>query len=113
MNHFSIKTELINSKLVIETFGYLNNDGGEIIAKECYKHIESGIKTIILDLKETKVVNSMGISVLIEIIDNLNQVNGKLVFINLDAAIEKTFSIMGLFQFSLKANTLQEALSNP
>ena len=56
-------------------------------------------------------VNSIGISFLIEIIEKLNDNGGKLVFINLDATIEKTFTIMGLFHFAEKADNLEEATS--
>jgi anti-anti-sigma regulatory factor len=43
-------------------------------------------------------------------IEKLNETNGKLVFTNLDPTIEKTFTIMGLFQFAEKANNVDEAL---
>ncbi len=70
----------------------------------------AGIKNYILNLEESKIVNSIGISFLIEMIEKLNETNGKLVFTNLDPTIEKTFTIMGLFQFAEKANNVDEAL---
>ncbi len=75
-----------------------------------YNHMGNGVNKIVLDLKNSKVVNSIGISLLIEIIEKLNQSNGKMVFINLDPTIEKTFTIMGLFQFADKADTLDDAI---
>ncbi len=70
----------------------------------------NSINKLILNLENSKVVNSIGISHLIEVIENLNQSGGKLVFTNLDPTIEKTFTIMGLFQFAEKADTLELAL---
>ncbi len=70
-----------------------------------------GVKKVIMDLQESKVVNSIGISYLIEIIEKLNESNGKLYFLNLDPTIEKTFSIMGLFQFAEKTDSVEDALS--
>jgi anti-anti-sigma regulatory factor len=64
-----------------------------------------------MDLQESKVVNSIGISYLIEIIEKLNENNGKLYFTNLDPTIEKTFNIMGLFTFAEKADSIEDALS--
>jgi anti-anti-sigma factor len=58
-----------------------------------------------MDLEKSKVVNSIGISYLIELIEQINQNNGKLFFTNLDPAIEKTFKIMGLFQYAEKADS--------
>lgn len=105
---FNLISELHDKALVIKTEGYINNVGGEKIVQEFLKH--NGINKLILNLENSKVVNSIGISHLIEIIEKLNQDNGKLVFTNLDPTIEKTFSIMGLFQFADKTDTVESAL---
>ena len=105
---FSLISELHDKTLVIKTEGYINNAGGEKIVREFEKH--SDVNKLILNLENSKVVNSIGISHLIEVIEKLNQTNGKLVFTNLDPTIEKTFSIMGLFQFADKADTVESAL---
>ena len=106
---FNLTSELHNKTLVIKTDGYINSSGGEKIVQEFSKH--NGITKLILNLEKSKVVNSIGISHLIEVIEKLNQDNGKLVFTNLDPTIEKTFTIMGLFQFAEKADTVEAALS--
>jgi len=105
---FNLISELHDKALIIKTEGYINNVGGEKIVQEFLKH--NGINKLILNLENSKVVNSIGISHLIEIIEKLNQDNGKLVFTNLDPTIEKTFSIMGLFQFADKTDTVESAL---
>lgn len=93
--------------LIIETNGYINNQGGEKIAEEAYKHIDQGIKKVLLDLDKSKIVNSIGISILIEIIEKLDDIDGKLFFTNLDPTVEKTFNIMGLFQFADKVDSAE------
>ena len=107
---FNLISELHDKTLVIKTDGYINNTGGEQIVQEFSKH--SGINKLVLNLEKSKVVNSIGISHLIEVIEKLNQRNGKLIFTNLDPTIEKTFTIMGLFQFAGKADTVEAALSS-
>lgn len=111
MSDLTLSATIKNSIVIIATSGYINNIGGEKIAQECYKYIDDGISKIVLDLKDSKVVNSIGISILIEIMEKLEDVAGKLVFINLDSAIEKTFSIMGLFQYAGKAGSIDDALN--
>lgn len=106
---FNLTTELHDKTLVIITDGYINNIGGEKIVREFVKHAD--VNKLILNLGNSKVVNSIGISHLIEVIEKLNQANGKLIFTNLDPTIEKTFSIMGLFQFAGKADTVESALN--
>lgn len=109
-SEFSLKSEVQSDHLIITTSGYINNTGGESILQEYLKHTQNGIQNIIINLNESKVVNSIGVSYLIEIIENLNEVGGNLYFTNLDAAVEKTFSIMGLFNFAEKTRTVDEAL---
>jgi len=107
---FSLTSDLKDKTLVIKTDGYINSAGGEKIVQEFEKH--NGINKLVLNLENSKVVNSIGISHLIEIIEKLNQANGKLVFTNLDPTIEKTFTIMGLFQFADKAESVESALKS-
>jgi anti-anti-sigma factor len=102
---FNITSELKEKTLILKTDGYINNTGGEKILQEFSKHYSNGINNVILDLEKSKVVNSIGISYLIELIEEINQNNGKLFFTNLDPAIEKTFKIMGLFQYAEKADS--------
>ncbi|MCB1033309.1 MAG: STAS domain-containing protein [Acidobacteria bacterium] len=85
---------------VIYTEGYINNQGGEEIARVAYELIEQGSKVLLLNLAGTKIVNSIGISILIEIIEKMLEVEGKLSFCALTPTIEKTFHIMGLAQYS-------------
>jgi anti-anti-sigma factor len=107
---FNLTSELHDKTLIIKTDGYINNTGGEKIVQEFSKH--AGVDKLILNLEKSKVVNSIGISHLIEVIEKLNQDNGKLIFTNLDPTIEKTFMIMGLFQFAEKADTVELALNS-
>ena len=85
---------------VIYTEGYINNQGGEEIARVAYELIEDGVKILLLNLQGTKIVNSIGISILIEIIEKMIEIDGKLAFCNLTPTIEKTFHIMGLAQYA-------------
>ena len=85
---------------VVHTDGYINNQGGEEIAKVAYELLDEGYKNLLLNLAETKIVNSIGISILIEIIEKMLEIEGKLAFCNLTPTIDKTFHIMGLAQYT-------------
>ena len=85
---------------VLYTEGYINNQGGEEIARVAYDLIGEGYRVLLLNLAGTKIVNSIGISILIEVIEKMLEVNGKLGFCNLTPTIEKTFHIMGLAQYA-------------
>jgi anti-anti-sigma factor len=109
---FSLTSELRDNCLVITTSGYVNNVGGEAIAAEFARHFENGTKQVVINLGQSKVVNSVGMSFLIEIIERLQEVEGKLVFTDLDPAVEKMLSIMGLFQYAGKEKTVEDALAS-
>lgn len=85
---------------VIYTEGYINNQGGEEVARAAYKLIDEGFRILLLNLGGTKIVNSIGISILIEIIEKIVEIGGKLAFCCLTPTIEKTFHIMGLAQYA-------------
>jgi anti-anti-sigma regulatory factor len=42
--------------------------------------------------------------------ERLEEVGGKIIFTHLDPAVEKTFTIMGLFQFAEKAGNDDDAV---
>ena len=108
INNFNLTSELKNDVLIITTDGYINNEGGEKISQEFDPHFQNGVTKLLIDMKGSKVVNSIGISFLIEIIEKLNDKKGILYFSNLDPSVEKTFTIMGLFQFAEKVSSVDE-----
>ena len=88
-----------NGVIVISTNGYFNNVAGEAVLEIFNQKMESGSKNFLVDMSESKVVNSIGVSILIEIIEKLQGVDGKLAFCNLAGIVEKTFNIMGLTKY--------------
>jgi anti-anti-sigma factor len=107
---FTLTSEVRNDCLIIVTSGYVNNIGGEKIAQEFSRHFETGTKKVVVNLAQSKVVNSIGMSFLIDVVDQLNDAGGKLMFTNLDPAVDKMLTIMGLFQFAGKAKNVDDAL---
>ncbi len=108
INEFNLTCVMKNDVLVITTEGYINNAGGEKISQEFDPHFQNGVTKLLIDMEGSKVVNSIGISFLIEIIEKLNEKKGILYFSNLDPSVEKTFTIMGLFQFAEKVSSVEE-----
>jgi anti-anti-sigma factor len=85
---------------VLYTKGYINNVGGEEIANRAYELMNDGVRVLLLNLRETKIVNSIGISILIEIIEKMIEQGGKIGFCSLTPVIHKTFQIMGLANYA-------------
>ncbi|HEX6161521.1 MAG TPA: STAS domain-containing protein [Thermoanaerobaculia bacterium] len=85
---------------ILYTKGYINNVGGEEIANRAYELMDGGVRTLLLNLRETKIVNSIGISILIEIIEKMMEKGGRIAFCCLTPVIHKTFQIMGLANYA-------------
>jgi len=96
---------------VLYTKGYINNLGGEEIANRAYELMDQGVKTLLLNLRETKIVNSIGISILIEIIEKMIDNGGRIAFCCLTPVIHKTFQIMGLANYATIFNDEDEAVA--
>jgi len=109
---FKLTSELKGNILVMHTEGYVNNEGGEKIAEEFSGYHKKGVNKVVINLEKSKVVNSIGISFLIEVIEQLNEKKGKLIFTNLEPAIEKTLTIMGLFNYADKEDNVESALKS-
>tara|TARA_B100001989_G_scaffold252706_1_gene235778 strand:+ start:1189 stop:1533 length:345 start_codon:yes stop_codon:yes gene_type:complete len=88
-----------NGVVVISTNGYFNNIAGDAVLEVFNQKMESGNTKFLIDMADSKVVNSIGVSILIEIIEKLQAVDGKMAFTNLAGIVEKTFNIMGITKY--------------
>ena len=95
--------ELIGEVVVITTEGYLNKDLGEEIQNSAQEHITNG--------KNKVLINFIGASILIELIEQLQEKDGSLAFCGLAPIIEKTFKIMGLTKYCESFTTQDEAVA--
>ncbi len=111
MSDFKTKVSVANEVVIIETEGYLNNEGGQMVYDICIEKMGLGTRKILLNLSGTKVVNSIGVSILIEVIEKLQEVEGKLGYYNMAPIVEKTFHIMGLSKYSSLYKTEESALA--
>jgi anti-anti-sigma factor len=103
--------ELIGDVIVVATEGYLNKDLGDEIQKAAQEHISNGVNKVLINLERSNIVNSIGASILIEIIEELQENNGVLAFCELAPIIEKTFTIMGLTKYCKSYPTQDAAIS--
>ena len=100
MSDFQVSVKEVDDVVVIATDGYLNNIGGEKISDICDEHMDKVVNKFLINLEKTSVVNSIGVSILIEIIEKLQDTKGKLAYCKLAPIVEKTFNIMGLTKYS-------------
>ena len=111
MSDFTIKVREEGDITILETSGYLNNFGGDRVASICKQSISEGKRKLLINLENTKMVNSIGVSILIEIIEDLQGVNGKIAYYNVAPIVEKTFNIMGITNYSKIYTSEEDAIT--
>ena len=110
MTDFNIKVREEGDITILETSGYLNNFGGDRVASICKQSISEGKRKLLINMENTKMVNSIGVSILIEIIEDLQGVNGKIAYYNVAPIVEKTFNIMGITNYSKIYTSEEDAI---
>ena len=90
--------------------GYINNLGGEQVAAACHKLIGEDVSNLLFDLAGCRLVNSIGISILIEVLEEIEAKSGRTGFCCVTPTIARTFRIMGLLQEATLFDTRAEGL---
>ncbi len=88
---------------------YLNGIEGEKLEDMCVSFLKKGFKRIIIDFSETELVNSIGVSILIGVIEKTREHGGTLSFARLTGVNRRIFDIMGLTGHVRIFETLEEA----
>lgn len=85
-----------NTWLVVESPRYFDGTTGQKMLDAVKKLVDGGVIRFAFDMTETQVVNSVGVSRLIEIIELCDGKAGGVVFCTTRPILTKTFKIMGL-----------------
>ena len=75
---------------------YLNKITGEKIERECRKRLDDGCRTLVVNFADTAIVNSIGVSILLGVIDAASEANARIVFSEVNDDTRHLFEILGL-----------------
>lgn len=75
---------------------YLNKLTGEQIEYECRQRIDAGCKELVVNFSQTELVNSIGISILLGVIDSASSRGAKVVFSDVKEETVELFDMLGL-----------------
>lgn len=107
---FSVVSRLEGDAAIIYPKGYLNNLSGESLVIECGIYIGKGITKIVVNFSETDLINSIGISMLLQIIEDLRNIKGTICCTNMTKFLRDTFEMLGLIQHMLVFPVESDAL---
>ena len=96
MASFTFTTHVGDGWAIVRTRGYLSRVAGELLEQEIERLLGAGARRFVVNLRETDLINSVGISILIGVIERVRGLGGELVFSELTAVNEEIFRIMGL-----------------
>ncbi|MCS6874071.1 MAG: STAS domain-containing protein [Pyrinomonadaceae bacterium] len=83
-------------EVVVYVENYLNKPSGDRIEKVCLQFLNEGYRKLILDFRETELVNSIGVSFLLGIIDACERHGSELVLTNLNENVFNLFELLGI-----------------
>jgi stage II sporulation protein AA (anti-sigma F factor antagonist) len=108
----NVRSHCVGTTAVVYASDYLNKLTGEKIERECKKQLDSGARALVIDFSDTELVNSIGISILLGIIDIAEKSGALVVFSDVNNQTVQLFEMLGLTRHVVLAKNEQEALSN-
>ena len=106
-----VQTRCIGDTAIIYASDYLNKLSGERIERECKRQLESGCRTLVLNFRDTELVNSIGVSILMGVIDAAQQSQARLIFSDVNSHTATLFEMLGLTRHVRVVKDESEALS--
>ena len=107
-----VRSHCVGTTAVVYASDYLNKLSGEKIEHECRRQLNCGCRALVIDFSDTKLVNSIGISILLGIIDAAEKSGARIVFSEVNNETEQLFEMLGLTRHVLLAKDESEALLN-
>jgi len=107
----NVRSHTVGTTAVVYASDYLNKLTGERIERECRTRLDSGCRALVIDFSDTQLVNSIGISILLGIIDIAEKSGARVIFSDVNNQTVELFEMLGLTRHVVLAKDEQEALS--
>lgn len=108
----TIRSHCVGTTAVVYASDYLNKLTGERIERECRRQLDSGCRALVIDFSDTELVNSIGVSILLGIIDVAERNGAEVVFSDVNNQTRALFDMLGLTRLVAVAKDENEALTN-
>ena len=91
-----VQTRCIGDTAIIYASDYLNKLSGERIERECKRQLESTRRALVINFRDTELVNSIGVSILMGVIDAAEQNEARLIFSDVNSHTAELFEMLGI-----------------
>ena len=75
---------------------YLNKLTGESVERECRRRLSEGAAEIVVNFSRTELVNSIGVSILLGVIDAAESLGARVVFSDVNENTAELFDMLGI-----------------
>jgi anti-anti-sigma factor len=106
-----VHSRCIGDTAIVYAGDYLNKLSGERIERECKRQLASGCRALVINFRDTELVNSIGVSILMGVIDASEQNQARLIFSDVNSHTAGLFQMLGLTRHVSIARDEGEALS--
>src|ERR687889_2429031 len=96
---------------VVYAGDYVNKLSGQRIERECMTRMERGCRALVINFRDTELVNSIGVSILLGVIDEAERRGARVAFSNVSLHTLKLFELLGLTRLVVLADREEEALA--
>ncbi|HKN82590.1 MAG TPA: STAS domain-containing protein [Pyrinomonadaceae bacterium] len=107
-----VRSHCVGATAVVYAGDYLNKLTGEKIERECRRQLDGGCRALIIDFSDTQLVNSIGVSILLGIIDVAEKCGARVAFSEVNSQTIELFEMLGLTRHVVLAKDEHEALLN-
>ena len=105
-----VRSHCVGTTAVVYASDYLNKLTGEKIERECRRQLDCGCRALVIDFSDTQLVNSIGVSILLGIIDVAEKSGARIVFAEVNNQTVQLFEMLGLTRHVSLARDEHEAL---
>src|ERR1700682_684166 len=107
----ALQARCVGETAIIYASDYLNKLSGERIERECKRQLESGRRALVINFRDTELVNSIGVSILMGVIDASEKNHAQVIFSDVNGHTANLFEMLGLPRHVSVAKDETEALS--
>src|SRR5215204_5474688 len=96
---------------VVYAGDYVNKMSGQRIERECLTRMAGGCRALVINFRDTELVNSIGVSILLGVIDAAERLGTRVAFSNVSVHTRALFELLGLTRLVVLADSEEAALA--
>ena len=111
VSYLTVRTRDAGNAVVVYVDGYLNSLLGEEVERVVQELLNTGGQRVLLNFGETRLINSIGISFIIGVVEKIMERNGLLAFCSLSRMNRELFQMTGVARYVRAFDTEDDALA--